>query len=84
MSLADMHPEDIKAGLRKRFRTVSRFEREKGLPAKSVTDILRGYKSARVEGAILDALAQPIASESELSEDSRDEASSHRQNAGSK
>lgn len=58
--LATQHPEDIKAALRKRYRSVAAFEREKGLPAKSVTEVLRGRKSARVSTAIEAALIEPL------------------------
>lgn len=55
-----MHPEDTKAALRKRYGTVSAFERAAGIPSKSVSDVLRGRKSARVSKAIEGALADPI------------------------
>jgi lambda repressor-like predicted transcriptional regulator len=56
---ASMHPEDVKAALRKRFKSVAAFERAKGLPAKSVTEVLRGRKSARVSTAIEAAITGP-------------------------
>jgi lambda repressor-like predicted transcriptional regulator len=55
-----MHREDVKAELRKRFGSVAAFERSRNLPAKSVNEILRGRKSARVADAIDDALNEPI------------------------
>lgn len=51
-----LHREDIKARLRKRFRSVTAFERAKGLPAKSVSDVLRGRSSAATERAIIEEL----------------------------
>ena len=51
-SLTQMHKEDVKAALRKRHGSVAAFERAQGLPEKSVTDLLRGYTSARVRKAV--------------------------------
>jgi lambda repressor-like predicted transcriptional regulator len=62
MIVGGMHPEDVKAALRKRFRSVAAFERAQGLPAKSVSEIFRGRKSARVSGAIEAALNTPPSS----------------------
>jgi lambda repressor-like predicted transcriptional regulator len=56
--LATMHPEDVKAGLRKRYGTVADFERAKGLPPKSVTEVLRGRAWQRVSDAIECALQE--------------------------
>lgn len=80
MQLASMHPEDIKAGIRKRFGSVAAFERENDLPEKSVTDFLRGRLSARVIQAIEEALAKPTpqASQSEVSDSSKGETNVHR------
>lgn len=58
--LTDMHPEDVKAALRKRFGSVAKFERMRGLPEKSVHDMLRQRKSARVSRAIEAALTEPL------------------------
>jgi len=85
MTLADMHPEDIKSEIRKRFRSVAAFERAHELPEKSVTDLLRGYKSARVKRAVEQVISQPIpAVQSECSGFSSDRSESHRQNAGAR
>jgi lambda repressor-like predicted transcriptional regulator len=59
MQLIGMHREDVKAALRKRWGSVARFERLKGLPAKSVHEVMRGRKSARVSEAIERALTDP-------------------------
>jgi lambda repressor-like predicted transcriptional regulator len=56
--IARRHPEDVKADLRKRFGSVARFERAHDLPEKSVNDVLRGRKSARVANAIEAALTE--------------------------
>ncbi len=55
-----MHREDIKAALRKGFGSLSGFETSKGLPAGSVTDVLRGRASSATETAISDALDKPL------------------------
>jgi lambda repressor-like predicted transcriptional regulator len=46
------HPEDIKAEIRKRYRTVAAFERQLQLPARSVKDVLRGKSRPRIALAI--------------------------------
>lgn len=53
-----LHREDIKAKLRKRFRSVTKFEQAMGLPPKSVSDVLRGRSSAATERAIIEELAK--------------------------
>ena len=55
-----MHKEDIKAGLRKRFKSLTAFETESDLPEGTVRDILRGRRSARTEQAIAEALSIPV------------------------
>lgn len=57
--IANMHREDIKAGLRKRYGTVRAFEIAHGLPRGAVTEILRSRKWRRVEDAVERALAAP-------------------------
>ncbi len=76
MDLARLHPEDVKAGLKKRYRTVAAFERQAGLPEKSVFDVLRGRASARVTAAIETALSKPLpqARESEFSDNNTGDA----------
>lgn len=78
-----MHPEDVKAALRKRFTTVSAFERHYQLPAKSVHDLLRGRASARVEKAVKSVIERPVSdfSKSECSDISGTRTRPHRQNA---
>jgi len=62
MRASEMHPEDIKAELRKRFGTVLAFEDAANLPRKSVSDFLRGRSSRRVRDAI-DETIKPSKSE---------------------
>lgn len=86
MKLSRMHPEDVKAALRKRFASVSAFERRFNLPAKSVNDLLRGRASARVENAVKSVIARPISdfSKSEYSDNSENCVRVHRQNSEAK
>ncbi len=55
-----MHDEDIKATIRKQFRTVSAFEIAKGLARASVRDVLRGRTTRRTAVAIAEAVGQPV------------------------
>lgn len=83
MALSTMHPEDVKAELRKRFGSVAAFERQHGLPVKSVTDLLRGYKSRRVFDAVQSVIERPVGDflDSEGSDSSEDAGAAHRINA---
>lgn len=83
MKLSKKHPEDVKAAIRKRFSTVSAFERRFDLPSKSVHDLLRGRASKRVEDAILSVISRPVSdfSKSECSDNSRKDGTPHRINA---
>ncbi len=54
--LASLHPEDIKAALRKEYGSVREFEKAQGLPDKSVHEIFRGRGSRRVMAAVEAAL----------------------------
>lgn len=80
MELATMHPEDVKAALRKQFGTVRDFERANALPRNSVSDLLRGKASARVANAIESALDvfNPDAPQSDLSDSNANGAGTHR------
>lgn len=53
----EVHPEDIKAAIRKRYRSLRRFEAAENLAHNSIADIFRGRKSARTERAIRRVLA---------------------------
>ena len=55
-----MHPEDIKAGLRKLHGTVKAFEAARELAADSVRDVLRGKSSRRTAEAIAAELGEPL------------------------
>lgn len=81
--LTAMHPEDVKAGIRKRYGTVAAFERQKGLPPKSVTEVLRGRAWKRVSDAVETALQEqvPLESLSEGSDNSGESDLAHRLNA---
>lgn len=81
MAITEMHPEDVKAELRKRFRSVAAFERAHGLPEKSVTDVLRGQKSKRVSDAVEAAIKVPVPTQSEHSGRIADSGALHRLNA---
>lgn len=52
MLLDRMHPEDVKAAIRKQFGTVSRFIEAHDLPATGVSDLFRGRTSRRVREAV--------------------------------
>lgn len=69
-----MHPEDIKAALRKKFGSVFAFEDAHELPRKSVSDFLRGRPNQRVKDAIAKVLSPD---QSELSDDSEEFADAH-------
>jgi hypothetical protein len=77
-----MHREQVKAALRMRFGTVFEFERLHGLPAKSVSDLLRGRANERVKQAIEKALteARTQGGESDNSDSTTTKAATHRLN----
>lgn len=58
MLTEEYHPEDIKAAIRKRYRSFGRFELAENLGKNSVADLLRGRKSARTESAVRRVLAE--------------------------
>lgn len=53
MALGGRHKEDVKAVLRKRYGSVCAFEKAKGLPPQSVSDVLRGRSVARTQAALI-------------------------------
>lgn len=55
-----LHPENIKAELRKKFGTLRAFERAKGLPTASTVDVLRGRAVTRTAKAIAVELGVPL------------------------
>lgn len=82
MFLDEMHPEDVKAAIRKRFGTVARFSKERGLPDQGVIDLLRGKPSQRVRDAV-ENLLQELAGETQSMkvDDSKADSAAHRLNA---
>lgn len=58
MVKTDLHPEDLKAELRKKFGSLRRFERQYGLPPFSAKDALRRPQEA-AEAVIAGALGRP-------------------------
>ena len=84
-----MHPEDIKAALRKRFGSVSAFEDAHDLPRKSVSDVLRGRPNQRVKDTISKVISPDskngdMPPQSELSDCIKLGRAAHRQNSGAK
>lgn len=55
-----LHPEELKAQLRMRFGTLSKFERDKGLPLRSVSQVLAGRAILPTAEAIADVLDIPL------------------------
>lgn len=55
-----MHRQDINAALRKRYGSAQAFERDKGLPERSVRDVLRGRAVAQTERALAAELGKPL------------------------
>lgn len=56
MSATLLHPEDIKAELRKRHGTIGAFATARGLKPQSLVDWLRGRTSAPVARVVADEL----------------------------
>jgi lambda repressor-like predicted transcriptional regulator len=54
------HPEDIKAAIRKQFKSIAAFERDCGLPARSVKDVLKGKSRPVIARAIADHLGLTV------------------------
>jgi lambda repressor-like predicted transcriptional regulator len=85
MFLARYHPEDVKAAIRKRYRTLGAFERAEKLAPKAVTEVLRGRTSARTSAAIERLLReQEEASQSTEVASSAPEHATHCLNAGAR
>lgn len=77
-----MHPEDIKAELRKRYGSVGRFVDAHDLPKTGVSDLFRGRTSKRVSDAIEKALsADRVESESISLDGSKAQSAAHRLSA---
>lgn len=89
MLIHEVHPEDIKAAIRKRYRSLLAFERIEGLPRQAVTELLRGRKSARTEAAVRRVLDEQrlgagARGESIIADASSGDAATHRLNAGAR
>lgn len=82
MHLTDVHhPEDIKAAIRKRYRSLAAFERAEGLARQSVSEILRGRPSRRTESAIQRVLREQEKTQSIKAGDNEPWSVTHRLNA---
>ncbi len=81
MLLDRMHPEDVKAALRKRFGTVSAFITAHDLPTTGVSDLLRGRTSRRVREAVEGVLQEDASIKLDVSESNT---AAHCQNAGAR
>lgn len=81
-----MHPEDIKAAIRKTHGSLTKFERARGLKDRSVTDVLRGKTSRHTAEAIAAELGHTVESlfSSANADTSDEKAATHRQNAEAK
>lgn len=83
MLAVSLHPEDIRATLRKRHGTLARFAGANGLTKQHVADFLRGRTSARVLDVIEAELQAARAEEQSIElDDSADQSVAHRLNAG--
>lgn len=61
MDYRAFHPEDVKAAIRKRFGSLTKFENDHGLFRGAVTDLLRGKISANVALVVNAALVMEAA-----------------------
>lgn len=86
MLAASLHPEDIKAILRKRHRTIAAFADAKGIKAQGVADYLRGRTSSHVATVIEEELqaAHLEGTESIKLDDSAETSDAHRLNVGAR
>lgn len=55
-----MHPEDIKAEIRKKFGSISNFSREKGLHRQAVSDLLQGSSRPKAARLVADAIGKDL------------------------
>lgn len=58
MLLDQMHPEDVKAAIRKRFGSIAHFVEVRDLPETGVSDLFRGRTSKRVREAVEEVLRE--------------------------
>lgn len=47
-----VHPEDVKAAIRKKYGTIRNFHKQNQLPVTGLFDVLRGRASQRVQDAM--------------------------------
>jgi len=82
MLLDEMHKEDVKAVLRKKFGSLAAFERAEALAAQSVSEVFRGRASRRTRDAIERVLRENAeATESIVPVDTQASPAFHRQNS---
>lgn len=81
MILDRMHPEDVKAAIRKRFGTIARFVEEHDLPDTGVSDMFRGRTSKRVREAVEKVLREHPSIKLDVS---GSDTHAHRLNGGAK
>ncbi len=54
------HVEDIKAAIRKKHKSIAAFERQLGLPSRSVKDVLQGKSRPVIARAIANELGVTV------------------------
>lgn len=64
MRYDDIHHQDVRAAVRKRYGSIVAFEQSKGLPKGSVHDLLRGRGGARAKAEIERLLTEQSAAHS--------------------
>lgn len=83
MFLWGLHREDVKAAIRKRYRSLGAFERAEKLGKNSVADVLRGRVTKRTEDAIERVLREAgVISDAMVSDSTESVREFHAQNAG--
>lgn len=83
MLIERLHPEDIKAAIRKRHGSIRAFVREKGLPATAVSDLFRGRTSQPTTDAVESLLEEEFNGSINL-DDNVPDANAHRLNAAAR
>lgn len=89
MSVPAMHPEDVRAEIRKRFGTLNKFADAKGIKRTLIFDLLRG-KSSTASTIVADAIGvnpdefRIMKNSTHLEIDSKAKGRAHSLNAGAK
>lgn len=83
MLVEQLHPEDIKAAIRKRHGSIREFSRKHGLGPTAVSDLFRGRTSKPTTDAV-EALLQLEFEKSIELDHSDGSANAHRLNAGAR